>query len=510
MSMTPPKEINEFWVIREINKISRLHYYDRRTIFDHHSYLKECLNCLRTFFSVNVELSDKYLFSALTLRKEHTETIEVIKVNDDTGYDFAEPVKASFEPIIAELLKAINDNQCISLTRTLLKNSVDGRVLFFTSKRDYDAPIKPYPGQESDAKVRFFPLSSIKYAGNDFDSFLTDHEPQIFEFKRSIVDDSKSEEGLTEYSLERLGTLLWYYKKLEIALDETALHKDFSVHFFRPSFIEFEHNILLSLGTSQLLKPHQIAFLGLLIYRIASQMAIERIKEVEMIESLSHVSVSTHAIKTAINGLLSPPLNSLWQTDKFRNEYSLKVALKSRDKLLALTEVINLMSKLTSQRLNDQELRSALISSNLFSPYKMKYALTAKLRELFILQKTNLQETAIRIREDVEVILDSDFLAYGELFPTELFYELLLLTVVENCIKHGYVDKNEDFITLTITYTERTVSFSNRPKRADTFSLDLKNATGNLRLFYALVLRLQLGEIFVYSADDFYFILRSN
>lgn len=508
----PSHPINEFSVIREINKISKEHYYNRDSRFDHRSYLKGCLRCLREFFRESPGFDDKYLFCALTLKGPHNEGIEVIKLdNEDTGYDFANPVKEFFEPIIENLLKAINNGQCLSLTSSLLKSSADGKVLFFTSKSDYDHPIKPYAGQEADAKVRFFPLSLMKSASDDFEEFLNDHRNVIEEFRSTLVEKSEAAEGSSEYTPERIGKLLWYYKKLELTLDTRLPDKDFAVHFFRPSFIEFEHNILLSLGTSQLLQPHQVAFLGLLVYRIASQMAIEKIKEFEMIQSLSNVSVSTHAIKTAINGLLSPPLNSLSQTIQFRNNHLVQLALRSRDKLLALTEIINLMSKLTSLQLNKEELRSALTSSNLFSTVNKKYDLTRRLREILALLELDLNRTTIKIAESTDIVIDSFFVFDGDLFPTDLFYDLLVLTIVENCLQHGYSGDNDTVVLdIALSLAEKSLAFSNQPKSSDSFTLNARIATGNIKLFFTLFDQLKLGEIRVSSTDKFRFILRSR
>jgi hypothetical protein len=520
--------MNSIDTIRVLNRIARTHYHDGVVTYDHEAYLRECFACLHGFFATELyvtqdksmpesPLENAYLFSALTYKREGNDQIGLVKLtasDADLGYYFYEEVKeelsAKFNPIIGELYNDIRDKRSMSVTEALLKDKRKGKDLFLFSDKPYNEPVDPGDPMKRpvDARISFFCTSDLEFsAGDSRDRFKARNVEQIEKFRIVLTDDDGADPGVTN---EQVGNLLWHYRKLQETYLADHDGQEFVVHFIRPSFIEFGYNLLLSLGTNCRLEADQLAFIYLIVHKIVSQTVIERTKETKKIELLKNISISTHSIKTGINGLLSPPLNSLEQSKALHNDPWIQEALKARDRVLAFTGFINLMSKLSSKDLNRKEIRDTLIRSGLFCVTQKSYPLSERLKEILDLQQRDKNRMKVITPGNINIEIDETYFAYDDLSPAEPFYELLLLTVVENCIKHGVKNIKTGKITLDMIYnqTEKLIGFSNLA--SEKFMLNYSNSTGNINMFFILFEKLNLGNFECYSDGKFFMNIRSN
>lgn len=492
-------------LIENLNSVARKYYSPNISKHDHSKYLDECFELLNAFFET--KLKDNYLFSGLTYnnKRDEAEIKTVSSKTSETGYHFNIDIKTIMEPVINDLLidikkKDVNE-MCMSLTYTLLRNPTEGTDLFLVSGDGYNNKDL----KSNRPKTDIYQLSTLIFAEN-FKIFLTfeENQRQIDEFRRI-------KEAFLDFDDQKIGRLLWHYKRLENICKNQ--NQDLFVHFIRPSFIDFGHNILLSLATNEVINYQLLLTIDLLIYRIASHMAIEKNKEADKIENLKLVSNSIHSIKTGTNILLSPALNSLAQMDDLKDNHLIKIALAARDQLLAITEIINLISKLSSKNLTNLQKKEELTNSGLFSTRKHVINLSEKLQEIIDLNSKDRTKAKIILEGDKNIILDETFLSYEEANPTELFYLFFLITIFENCIKHGKKDVKTMTIKVKVQFDaeKKIIEFKNQSKSENDFELTFANSTGYINFLFFIFRELKFGEIKCVSKNKVFTIeIRSN
>lgn len=223
-------------------------------------------------------------------------------------------------------------------------------------------------------------------------------------------------------------------------------------------------------------------------------------KEMAQMELLKNISASTHNFKTTINTLFSAPLNSLrlQQSDDRRIE----LLTQAKETLLLNSELVNLLSKLSIPGYGKESKEKALIDSKLFAESSkkidLKKIITDRL-EIWHLDTTNKLKEIVLTNKN-EIILDADFLKYENLFPTERFFEMIVLTIIENCSRHAELDENYK-VALSVTASKRELVFSN--KKENSKSPDA--LTGNLRIIDSLLILLDnIGKVsFPHSSGNF-------
>ena len=127
---------------------------------------------------------------------------------------------------------------------------------------------------------------------------------------------------------------------------------DFMVHFIRPSFIDFDHNMLMSLETNDLLDKEELAIVDLILFKIVGLMATERVKEVEALKTKTMFSLTTHSLKTHLDtgviklkNAFKDKLNSYPQ---LLNEFS--ELDEETEELLKLTSLLSLIDKIDDEK----------------------------------------------------------------------------------------------------------------------------------------------------------------
>ncbi len=234
---------------------------------------------------------------------------------------------------------------------------------------------------------------------------------------------------------------------------------------------------------------------------------VEKIKQDEEIERLRNVSASTHVIKTAINGLFAPPLNSLLQEAKI--DPRIKELQTAKEKFLKYAEVVNLMSKLSSSYKDEIEIKKSLIGSELFTENKKELGnIKSVLDEIIALRERNPSLTKLTFVSHGGNLSESSFIYANEYYPAKSFYELLLLTIIENVVKHGSADDGK--LTVTMNISDKEITFVNKPKPNSKKEIRVEDMTGNFRVFHTILNRLDLGEFSIKVDSEFKVTLKAK
>lgn len=257
--------MKQIGLIRAINRTSEKYY---GTISDdinnHEKYLEDCNKYL--FEYLKDTLSDGFIFSALSYINYSTEKIELVKGEDEhTKYNF----NTDNERLKKELeisLRAVLNDEIIGMTAILLSKN-NKKDFFLLENKDsckYHSSIEIENGN-----IFYMPLADMIYS-ELYGNFKKENQIQITDF----IADLKKEANYEVTEVDKIGKYLWHYKRMSSCYTEDE-KKSFYVHFIRPSIIDFDHNLLLSLATSTCLTQEHLAFINLFIYRIVAQMAIE-------------------------------------------------------------------------------------------------------------------------------------------------------------------------------------------------------------------------------------------
>lgn len=272
-------------LIRKINAVGAKHYHHDNAVYEHELYLKECEEIL--FEYLNSQLGENLLFTTLSLKDRRKD--KVVFANPEIKYRYANTTETIFQPIIEGADGILNDiqvnEQCLSITLSLLEQS-NGYDLVFEGKEKYKDDIKG-----DDAKIHFFDLTKL-IPDDDFETFLTisenDSGINIFEKLQSFKNADK----------RKIGRLLWYYNRMRTEYLKAG--SDFHVHFIRPAFIDFDHNLLLSLATNKPIDESILSTINLIIYKIVSLMATEREKQSRIVDMIQTTYSLGHNLKNRL------------------------------------------------------------------------------------------------------------------------------------------------------------------------------------------------------------------
>ncbi len=253
--------MQQIGLIRAINLTSEKYYGNTSDdINNHEKYLEECNQYL--FGYLKATLADGFVFSALSYINYSTEKIELVKGEDEhTEYNFNtdnEPLKEELNTSLTAVLKG----EMIGMTAILLSKN-NNKDFFLIDSKDSCGHYQSIKGP--DGNIFLMLLADMIYA-EQYEDFKKVNELRITDFIANL----KEEVNYEVQEVDKIGKYLWRYKRMS-----KCYNKPFYVHFIRPSFIDFDHNLLLSLATSICLTQEHLAFINLFIYRIVAQMAIE-------------------------------------------------------------------------------------------------------------------------------------------------------------------------------------------------------------------------------------------
>ncbi|MBN1185154.1 MAG: hypothetical protein JXB49_22905 [Bacteroidales bacterium] len=491
-------------LIRFINEQANKVYGGKDASFNHADYIRDCSDAFANYFQIFLK-GDKYLFSTLSAWNRKKED-GVFFANDDKRYNYNITVETIFKPIIEgpdtstnSLLNDIKNEKSISITKYVLQESY-GIDVFFNGDAKYTSPIKC---EKDSHKIYFFPLNKINFY-SDNEQFESD-SINTQEIKK-LAHELKMQND-PDYTYQKACRLIWYYKKMQSEHKE-GTGKDFMVHFIRPSFIDFDHNMLLSLATNDLLDKEELAIVDLILFKIVGLMATERVKQNEEIERLRNVSASTHVIKTTINGLFAPTLNSLLTETVVDDR--IKELFEVKEKLLKYAEVINLVTKLSSNIHEDKAVKESLISSSLFTTDSdNRGQIMNALNEIMKVRQRDFSLTKLTYKiNEVHQLSANIFVYDNKYYPASAFFELLLLTIIENVIKYGATI--DGTLTFSINLFSNEISFTNKHKPNVKLEIKVDDMTGNFRVFHTILTKLSLGSLIISpDRDEFKVCLKS-
>jgi hypothetical protein len=475
----------ELKIVREINEHTRKNY-DLSIKNDHSNFLMGSRDSFHDFFEA--KLRNDYFFSALAVKNKNpaSKPFTVVGEGEEgAGYKYASMLSpdrlSNAKKAIINLLATAQDinRSAINVTSLLLEKE-EGFDLFFTEKvTDYRDIVN--------RNVKCFELGELTFHA-DVSIFCRINAEKIAAFKANFNSLNLSKEFTED---EQYGKYLWHYKNLE-----RIFGRPFYVHFIRPGINYWDYNLLLALATARRLEPEELAFIDLVVYRIVSQTAIEEVKKNEEIAKLQTISSSIHVIKTTVNGLFGPALNSLGQ--QYPRDARVVELKHAKDTILKYADTINLITKLSINGKNEDMVSTALLQSGFYAELKEPVAL----RQLFenqigrARQKGLSQNIKLKIdaseKKDIEHHLFCIF-SYKRLYPTRLFFELLALTIIENITEHGAFDRNGN-IEAKLQLQGGEIRFMNPAKATVKTSIDPEDMTGIFRVFYIVFSKLGLGS----------------
>lgn len=472
-------------ILREINEHSRRNYFDIIQA-NHLLFLEHCNKSLFEFF--NSLLEGNLVFSTIAYKSNKRKTFEIVQGNDRiTGYNFPAHIDIDLKKQLKKLLiesQDIKKKSIINLTNILLKENLGYDLFFVNDPDDYkeilDSSIR------NPARIKIFPLGSLIY-DNNIDEFEAVNREEIRNFISTIQNpDFPNTRQYSRY--------LWHYKNLENKVKGHNNDK-FYIHFIRPAVIEFDYNLLLALATKRRLKEHELGFIDLLIFRIVSQTTIDNVRRDEEIERLKNISATTHVIKTTTNGLLGPPLNSLLQED-IVDPRILDIS-SAKEKILKYTDTINLITKLLTIEANDPNFKTKineLLDENFYFTNKTFKIDVPKIRDEILKSFKNDPSGHTLIFEDIISESEPDFMTYDKYKLSESFYEFLLLTIIENVIKHGESDIDGNY-KLKMEIDSEFIRFTNRPKAGTKKELNTNDMTGNFRVLLVILQNMKIAHL---------------
>ncbi len=471
-------------LIRVINKKANDVYGGKDASFNHVDYIRHCSDAFAKYFKILLK-DNKYLFSTLSAWNRKMAD-GVFFANPIKRYDYNLSCEYLLKPIIEGLnddakclLNDIHQKQSISITKYLLQESY-GFDLFFEGNTQYWEPIKC---EKEDAKIYFFPLNNLLLSENIF-QFQNRNKDIIESFIANIKINKELE---TENIFEKTSRLLWYYRKMQVEYVKEVEGKDFIVHFIRPSFIDFDHNMLLSLATNRLLIEEELATIDLILFKIVGLMATERVKEVEALKTKTMFSLTTHSLKTHLNTTVIKTLNSF--DDKLNPYPDLKEAFEEHKRevktLFHLTELLSLTDKID----NKEKFYEAGINTKLLSKELISYNLKEHLQKFNDRNRTSFD---IEISPEIE-IFDLSISIYGLYFGVKLL-ELFFNTIFENIAAYGKPDNKKK--KLCIEINEGQWKFTNAIVD-ESVEFDEQQVKGNLGLFKKLIEETKSGTFCV-------------
>jgi hypothetical protein len=506
--MTAHPRLNSIDTIRQLNAVARRYYHNENGEFNHESYIRDCFECLLSFFSTELFVGEgagrenAYLFAALTYKREDSPKIELVKITDGFGYYFADDVEQdlanSFNRVIDELYQSIDNEQSMSVTKALLKDKKRGKDLFLYSGEPYEQPVEP-GNPDVDARIAFFPLKDLTFDPTDSsEHFCKINKEPIKDFREKLDQNAEIEMKLTE-SDQQIGVLLWHYKRLEKEYSVRRPGEEFLVHFIRPSFIDFGHNILLSLGTSRRLEADQLSMIYLLVYRIVSQTVIEKTKEVERFKRRASFSLTTHALKTELQISIKPKVNNIKkEIEKLSlpaNSILSKVVTELEAQyadLFCMTAFISLIDKIESQSHFEESGRmEGLLVEHQETINILKYCAEYN--------KTNPHLDGIKVLGGIPRPLSIK--VYNSYFSTPAL-RLFLDTIFENVNKFGRRTDKKIELRVSSLASEWTFENDTNDERVE---IDLKKIRGNLFLFNLLIEKTNSGKLTISPPGDYKF-----
>jgi hypothetical protein len=505
---------------------------------DHLRFLQMCNQTLYEYFEQLYD--DKLVYCTLAYKSNIKKTFEIVPGKDDlTGYNFGKMVNDSFRQSLKMLLdesQDINSQIIINLTNILLNKSY-GCDLFFVEDEDDYISIGVNNSQESNIKT--FPLGKIKY-DEDIEKFMIINEGLINTFIELIrVEDFPDNKQYARY--------LWHYKKIGLEMPG-----NFYVHFIRPSFIDFNYNILLALATTQQLTETEIAIIDLIVYRIIGQTAVEKSKEFQEIQSKRALSVESHALQTQLQTTIIPLKNDfkdklVYHKKKINNAFeemnrvvsiAIDESTSNKEELMYLDSITKIYidkicdakryfneevdDRIAEYDEHDLEIEGLFELTLLRSivdkiEHKDKLMISAKSKKLFSDSlvyydiRKHIEKYNNRNKNNVILIksfseLNEFYIPIYDIYLGERLVKLFFDMLCENIEKFGIKINKTICMEVNQELKNNTWMFINKmiDKEVD---LDEKKLKGNLKLFKTLIEDTASGEMEI-MAKDYIFSIR--
>ncbi|WEK36470.1 MAG: hypothetical protein P0Y53_03070 [Candidatus Pseudobacter hemicellulosilyticus] len=456
-------------------------------------YFGESTGLIHDYF-MNTSWAPDYLFSSIGFFDNGKAVL--------TPYRFNSAVLGDYhEGLMGKLTEWINENEAISITKMFLHDK--------TVQENYCAILH----NNRDLKNRFkeFIVVDLWNLGWKYAGTLVDFESRDFGsyryykkfFRRLVHEDSNPFLKITTNNpqpddIRQFDKLLSVFAEISAGLPGNSYF-----YFLKPVTFQSLSNVVLLLGLKRELTPDEIVLWLEKTNSILSVIHDKRLhireQDQAQIELLQSISASTHAIQTTLNTVFSAPLNSLKKN--LPDDECVRQLITAKETLLLNGRLVNLLSKLGVHNGSYQDKEHILLGSEFFSnrgkSINIKELMVSRIN-IFNQDKTNSGKT-IKAEFSGPDSISEDFFRYENLFATDSFIEILLLTIIENCNTHGLM---EDYsVTVNVLIDESSIVFSNRKKPSGK-DLNSVPKSGNFRVLESILKKLNAGSIRILTDND--------
>lgn len=467
-------------IFRKVNELADAHYTNEQS--RHVDFLSACHKALAEYFEEYFK--DGFIFSALSFSKNNE--LHYVDEATDNGYIFNKGSVKNWEELSAlftEYIKEVSDKEIISITKILLnKNNTAARKdLFFTccANCKYQIDILSN-GNEENTKVFEYQLGTFN---DDKESYYNSNRTKLDKFHEAFSN------GSYEQSKGLYDKYIWDYHQLADKYKTGNDKSDFLLHFIKPSIAELDYGLLLSLATNQQLKSDELAFVNLILYRVVSQTATEKMREAERLKTKTMFSLTTHSLKTHLDTgvikLKNAFKDKLSSYPTLLNEFS--ELDEETEELRKLTSLLSLIDKID----DENEFKKEATKSNLLTKSNANYNLS---EHLIRFNSGHAAMPDIEVKSAIEIEKFSLSLPIFGMYFSDRLLKLFFNTLFENVISYGKHDKNK--IALTIETESGCWTFSNETED-ETIPFDPTKVKGNLRLFQLLIEETNSGSFLI-------------
>lgn len=463
------------------------------------TYFRETIKHIHHYYCSDKDRKSNYLFCSIGYIDENKTKLIPYKYNDEI-------LNKYHIDLIEELTKKwINKQGSISITEMFLhKETVNEHykaLLYSAESRQFELDEFIYVNLKDLNWKYAGSLSSFEsnpFGSYNFSTHFTrksdnGHKSPFLK----ITNNNPSDEDKAQFD-----KLISVFAEVSSDTDGDCFY-----YFLKPVTFQDLYNVVFLLGVKKELTPDEIELWLDKTRTILSIIADKKLKKQKIDEAnvtyLKGMSATTHALKTTLNTVFSAPLNSL--KSDLRDDLRVQLISDAKETLLLNAEVVNLLSKLNITTYSEESKIKALKESGLFeagqTPVNLKALIESRLNIWHMDKSGSLKEISLDFNCNTEI--NKNFLQFQDVSPTERFYEMIILTVIENCNRHA--NSNDFMVKLRVEMDEHTITFINKLK-PNGVNFNHKELSGNYLILNSILKNLNIGHVTLGSENNNFFI----
>lgn len=251
---------------------------------------------------------------------------------------------------------------------------------------------------------------------------------------------------------------------------------------------------ILSICTTKPMSEDLVFRWSLIASKVFKDIILNELDKFEEYKKNVGISVTLHQIKTFVEGVLDSPINKLDSSmPSLKSNPDFIKLIKGRNDIVNTANIINLITKLSTKKKSEIVDKKDLLGSSYFSESKIA-SIQPIIEEIIELRKLDSRKKTVLITTNGCEEID-DFLKCGSTYPSELFFKLFLLTVVENTANYGKEIDNVRQLELKYDTAKKCLVARNIPENACDPLPKKNKLTGNFKAFDIILDTLEIGQL---------------